>query len=64
MNDETVGDHAVAMLGLFRLNRYHGMDMPPIVHWFIEQFEFYVTLVYVLGDMPKFEKMMSRSVAW
>ena len=28
------------------------MDMPPIGHWFIEQFELYVTLVYVLDGMP------------
>ena len=63
MNDETVGDHAEAMLGLYWLHRYHGMNMPKIVHWFIEQFELYVTLVYVLDDKPMFQEMLSRSVA-
>ena len=35
------------------------MDMPPIVHWFIE-FELYVTLVFVLEDMPMFENDVSK----
>ena len=63
MNDETVGDHVEAVLGLFWLHRYHGKDMPDIVHWFIEQFELYVTLVFVLEDMLMFEEILSRSSA-
>ena len=63
MNDETIGDHAEAMLGLFWLHRYHGKDMPSLAHWFIEQFELFITLVYMLEDMTMFEKMMSQCAA-
>ena len=64
VNYETVGDHAQAMLGLFWLNRYHGKDMSPLAHWFIEQFEFYITLVYLLDDLRTFEQMMTCSVVF
>ena len=51
------------MLGLFWLYRNDGEDMPSLAHGFMEQFELYVALVYVLEDMPTFEKMMSQSSA-
>ena len=65
MSQVVIGDHAEAFLGLYWMHRFKGKakELPGIVHWFIEQLEYYVALVFVLEDAKLLNRMMSAASA-